>query len=172
MMDKLLRLPYELGSLGLASLLLLAAAAAFHLIVLKPLQARDQVLQERVARQAPRAEAGQPASTADKVSAVYDFLRKDEQTTDWLAKLHGIGTATGVQLKSATYRTQQTEGRIVRYEIVLPVAGSYPQIRDFLRRSLAEIPVMSIDQLTLKRESRNDGALQAELRMTLHMVKS
>ena len=60
----------------------------------------------------------------------------------------------------------------MRYEIVLPVAGSYPQIRDFLRRSLAEIPVLSVDQLSLKRESRNDAALQAELRMTFHMVKS
>jgi hypothetical protein len=56
--------------------------------------------------------------------------------------------------------------------MVLPVAGSYPQIRDFLKRSLAEIPVMSVDQLTLKRESRNDGTVQAELRITLHMVKS
>ena len=56
--------------------------------------------------------------------------------------------------------------------IVLPVSGSYPQIRDFLKRSLAEIPLMSVDQLALKRESRNDAAVQAELRLTLHMVKS
>ena len=172
MRDKLARLPHELGALGLASMLLLTAVAGFHFIALKPLEARNAVLKERVSRQAPRAEAGRPDSTADKVSAVYDFLRKDEQTTDWLAKLHGIGAATGLQLKSASYRVQPTEGRIVRYEIVLPVAGSYPQIREFLKRSLAEVPVLSIDQLTLKRESRNDGALQAELRMTLHMVKS
>jgi Type II secretion system (T2SS), protein M subtype b len=172
MRQQLLHLRYQLGALGFASLLLLAAAATVHFIVLKPLEGRNDMLKDRVARQAPRADPGQPASTADKVSAVYDFLRTEEQTTDWLAKLHGIGTATGVQFKTATYRTQQTEGRIVRYEIVLPVAGSYPQIREFLRRSLAEIPVMSIDQLALKRESRKDGALQAELRMTLHMVKS
>jgi hypothetical protein len=31
--------------------------------------------------------------------------------------------------------------------------------------------VLSLDQLSLKRESRNAGAVQAELRMTLHMVK-
>jgi hypothetical protein len=55
---------------------------------------------------------------------------------------------------------------------VLPVAGSYPQIREFLRRSLAEIPVLSLDQINLKRENRNDGAVNAELRLTLHMVKS
>jgi hypothetical protein len=173
MKQQILRLREELGALGHAALLALAAAAAFHFLVLGPMQARNGQLQERVARQGPRAEAGQPGSAADKVATVYDFLRKDERsTTDWLAKLHGIGTATGVSLKSASYRTQPAEGRIVRYEIVLPVSGSYPQLRDFLKRSLAEIPVLSLDHITLKRESRNDGALNAELRMTLHMVNS
>jgi len=174
MREKLARLPHQLGPLGLGSLALIAAAAMFHFVVLQPLQARNDLLKERVSRQAPRTGAAQPQSTADNVVTVYEFLMKDEQTTttDWLAKLHGIGAATGVQLKSASYRTPPLEGRIVRYEIVLPVAGSYPQIREFLRRSLAEIPVLSVDQVTLKRASRNDGALQAELRMTLHMVKS
>ena len=59
----------------------------------------------------------------------------------------------------------------MRYEIVLPVSGSYGQIRDFLKRARAEIPVMSVDQLTLKRDERK-GAIQAEMRLTLHMVKS
>jgi hypothetical protein len=172
MKERILNLRHDLGGLGLAALVLLAAAAAFHFAVLQPLEARNAALKARVARQAPAPDAQQPATTADKVAAVYRHLQKDEATTDWLAKLYGIGAATGVQLKSANYRTQPTDARIVRYEIVLPVAGSYPQIRDFLQRALAEIPVMSVDQLTLKRETRNDGALQAELRMTLHMVKS
>jgi Tfp pilus assembly protein PilO len=173
MREKLARLPHELGPLGLASLLVLVALGIFQWLVLGPMQARNAELQERVARQAPAAQASGPAaSSQDRVAAVYDFLRKDQQATDWLATLYGIGTATGVQLKSASYRTQPADGRIVRYEIVLPVAGSYPQIREFLRRSLAEIPVLSLDQINLKRENRNDGAVNAELRLTLHMVKS
>jgi len=95
-----------------------------------------------------------------------------EQATDWLAKLHGIGAATGVQLKSASYRSQKTDARIVRYEMVLPVAGSYAQIREFLQRSLAEVPVLSVDQLNLKRDGKNANVIQAEMRLTLHMVKS
>ena len=175
--EKLARLPHELGPLGLASLAVLVALAIFHWLVIEPMQARNAELQERVARQAPAAQerAAQepgPASTQDRVAAVYEFLRKDQQTTDWLATLYGIGTATGVELKSATYRTQPTAARIVRYEIVLPVAGTYPQLRDFLGRALTEIPVLSLDQITLKRESRGDGGVHAELRMTLHMVKS
>jgi hypothetical protein len=172
MTSALLRMRDALGTLGLAALALFAGAALFHFAVLKPLELRKEAVKERVLREAPRVRAGQPSSAVDKVSAVYDFLKHGEQATDWLAKLHAIGTATGVQLKSATYRTQPGEGRIVRYEVVLPLAGSYAQIRDFLQRSASEIPVMSIDQLTLKRENRNAAALQAELRLTLHMVKS
>jgi Tfp pilus assembly protein PilO len=165
------RLRREIGLSGLVALIVLAAAVAFSNFVVKPLEERSEALKSKVSRQAPA--AAQASGAAEKVAAVYEFLNKDESTTDWLAKLHGIGVATGVQLKSAAYRTQTTEGRIVRYEIVLPVAGSYGQIRDFLKRSLAEIPVMSVDQLNLKRgDGKNDAAIQAEMRLTLHMVNS
>ena len=56
--------------------------------------------------------------------------------------------------------------------VVVPLTGSYTQMRDFLKRSLAEIPVLSLDQISLKRENRREGTVQAELRLTLHMVKS
>ena len=164
------RLRDALGASGIAALALFGAGLVFHFAVLKPLELRNAALEERAARETPRPQAAQPAG--DRVGAVYEFLNRGEQPTDWLAKLHAIGTATGVRLKAASYRTAPAEGRIVRYEIVLPVAGSYVQIRDFLQRSSAEIPVMSVDQLTLRRENRDAPALQAELRLTLHMVRS
>jgi hypothetical protein len=74
-------------------------------------------------------------------------------------------------MRSATYRTQPAGARLERYEIVLPVSGSYPQIRDFLKRALADIPVLSLDQVSLRRESRNDSRVRAELRLALHRVK-
>ena len=163
------RLLDHLGVAGVAAIALLAAAVAFSNFMVKPLQERSVLLQDRVSRKAPAPGKEGDPRVADKVAAVYEFLQKDEDTTDWLAKLHGIGAATGVQLKSASYRTQKTDARIVRYEIVLPVAGNYTQIRDFLKRSLAEIPVLSLDSISLKRGER---ALQAEMRLTLHMVKS
>jgi Tfp pilus assembly protein PilO len=171
MRQQLLRMPRELGPAGLAGLALIGLAALLAFLVLEPLKADNASLEARVAR-AGRAAAARPDSAAHKVAEVYRYLEKKEQATDWLAKLHGIGAATGVQVKSASYRSQSTGGRIVRYELTLPLAGSYPQIREFLQRALAEIPVMSVDQVTLRRESRNQAEVQAELRLTLHMVKS
>ena len=163
------RLLDHIGITGVAAIGLLAAALFFSNFMVKPLEEKNLSLTEAASRSGRKADSGQ---SAEKVAAVYAYLAKEEATTDWLAKLHGIGTATGVHLRSATYRTQPAEGRIVRYEIVLPVSGSYGQIRDFLKRSVAEIPVMSVDQVTLKKEERKGAALHAEMRLTLHMVKS
>lgn len=168
MKQRLLRLRDELGPLGLGSAALLLAAFLFFSFALQPLQEQSVELQGQLARQKS---SGQPAAAANRVGELYRFLGKPEQTTDWLAKLHGIGQATGVQLRSASYKSHAAGGRLERYEILLPVSGSYAQLREFLKRSLAEIPVMSVDQMSLKRENRNDGAVQAELRLTLHQVK-
>jgi hypothetical protein len=163
------RLLDRIGVSGVAAIGLLAAALLFSNFFVRPLEGRNALLVESSARQGRKADA--PVS-GEKVAAVYEYLRKEEGTTDWLAKLHGIGAATGVQMRSASYKTLPAEGRLVRYEIVLPVDGSYGQIRDFLKRAQAEIPVMSIDQMNLKRDEKRTGTLHAELRLTLHMVKS
>jgi Type II secretion system (T2SS), protein M subtype b len=160
------RLRKELGTAGLVAIALIALALAFTGFVTRPLEEKNQLLQDRGSR---KSQAAQPGS--EKVAAVYEYLAKPEEPTDWLAKLHGIGVATGVQVKSASYKALPAEGRIERTEIVLPVTGSYSQIRDFLKRSQAEIPVMSIDQINLKRAEKGD-LVQAEMRLTLHMVKS
>ncbi len=157
----------RIGMAGVAAIGLLAAALFFSNFMVKPLEERNALLKESTSRKANIA-----APSGEKVAAVYEYLRKDEDTTDWLATLHGIGTATGIQMRAASYSTKPAEGRIVRYEIVLPVAGSYAQVRDFLKRAQAEIPVMSIDQVSLKKDEKKGSALHAELRLTLHMVKS
>jgi Tfp pilus assembly protein PilO len=169
-LQKIRRFGAELGVMGRVSLGVLVAAAIFMAFVLQPLQEKNRALQSKVARQSPAAQ--QAGNSSEKLGALYGYLEKPEATTDWLAKLYAIGKATGVELQSANYRTQKAEGRLERYEIVLPLTGSYAQMRDFLKRSLAEIPVLSLDQITLKRETRRDGAVQAEVRMTLHKVKS
>ena len=162
------RLRETLGLSGLIAIALLVAATAFSSLFLARIEERNRALLTALSRKAQA-----PALPgADKVDAVYEHLRKDEQTTDWLARLHAIGTATGVQLKRASYRTLKTDSRIVRYEILLPAAGSYAQLRDFIKRALEEIPVLSLDQITMKRGASAESDIQAEMRLTLHMVSS
>jgi type II secretion system (T2SS) protein M len=164
------RLRDELGDMGVAAIALFVAAALFMSLVLQPLKEKHRALAAR-AELAGNAPAPASSAAADKLATVYGYLAKPESTTDWLAKLYAIGRATGVELQSASYKTQGSSGRLERYEITLPLVGNYTMMREFLKRALAEIPVLSLDQITLKREHRREGMLQAELRLTLHMVK-
>jgi Tfp pilus assembly protein PilO len=171
----LCRVRDELGAAGMAALALLAFSALFLAFVLKPLEARNARLAAELERHAGLAAQGQPGAAAQaaasKLDTFYRYLGRGEAPTDWLAKLYGIAKATGIEMQSATYKTQAAGKRMERYEIVLPVSGSYLQLRDFLKRALAEIPVLSLDQMSLKREARNEGEVQAELHLTLHLVK-
>jgi hypothetical protein len=155
-------LSQELGALGTAALIILAAAGMFFMLVLQPMKDDRARMEGALSKK--------PGNQAANLAGFYGFLEsKDETTTDALAKLYAIGTATGVTLQSGNYRTQAAAGRLERYELQLPVSGGYAQIRDFLNRALAEIPALSLDQMTLRRDGRND-AVQADLRLTLHKV--
>lgn len=163
----------ELGVIGLASIAILAGAALFFFLVLKPLEARNERLERQLAltQRNPSDPALVRASTpAAKMAAFYHFLRTEHQTTDWLDRLYTAGQAAGVELRSADYRMQKTGTRIERYEIRLPVSGNYAQIRSFLQNALAEIPVLSLDEVKFKRERASDASVQADLRLTLHLV--
>ena len=166
-----LRFREELGLLGVCSLGVLVLAAMFFVAVVAPAQERSAELAAEIARHASSPAEHSPSSAGEKLASLYQFLKRSEAPTDWLAKLYGISTATGVEMQAASYKVQ-AGAKVDRYEITLPVSGSYVQIRDFVKRSLAEIPVLSIDQMSIKRQTRNDGVLQAELRLTLHLVKS
>jgi hypothetical protein len=167
----LYRVRDELGAMGTASMVLFIGAALFMAFVLQPLKEKNRALAARAETVSDTAaQAG--GAAADKLASVYQYLTQPETTTDWLAKLYAIGRATGVELQSASYKTQTAPGgRLERYEITLPLIGNYTMMREFLKRALAEIPVLSLDQITLKREHRREGVVQAELRLTLHMVK-
>lgn len=168
------RIRYELGAIGLASIALLAGAAFFLFFTLKPLEARNGELERQLAVNSRQNLSSDPfirASTpAAKIAAFYHFLKTEQQTTDWLARLHAAGQTAGLDLRSADYRLQKTGTRIERYEIMLPVSGNYAQIRAFLANALAGIPVLSLDEVKFRKARAADASVQAELRLTLHLV--
>ena len=162
----------DLDRVGLAALGLLAATLFFLVFVLRPLEARKIELEDRFASHSTaRGTGSSVAQAADKLAGLYRFLETKEQPAQLLARLHSAGAAAGVELRAAEYRLQKTGTRIERYEITLPVTGSYNQIRTFIGGALKEIPALSLDQVTFRRQRPEDTQVQAEVRVTLHLVK-
>lgn len=165
----------DLGALGIGSAAVLAATVAFSLAAVRPLEARklalERQLEERGAGAGLDVVRVSSRDGAGRMEAFYGFFDRPERTDEWLAKLYGIGTAKGLQLRAGTYRLEQTRQRFDRYQVQLPVRGTYAQVRAFLEAALAEIPVMSLDQVSFRRKAPADAGVEADLVLTLHLLR-
>ena len=166
------RMRAELGSVGIVSLALIACGLAFQFSVLQPLEARRDSLERRLTQNPASGRGAQSEATPGaSLPRFYRFFESAEDAPTQLARLHTIGKAAGLDLRSAQYKVERSGPRILRYEITLPLAGSYLQIRSFLTNALAEIPVLSLDQVNLKKDRPAGGPVLADVRMTLHLLQ-
>jgi hypothetical protein len=167
----------ELGLPGVFGAALIVAALVFFSSAVHPLERRGAALEQELAKRAPASSTADPkvllASTtpAAKLAAFYGFFETEEATTDWLAKLYAISKKVGVEMRTADYHRQKTGTRLERYEITMPLSGNYAQIRAFLENALMEIPVLSLDQVSFRKKRPNDATVDAEVRLTLHLVR-
>jgi hypothetical protein len=160
----------HLGLGGLAALAIVVAAGSFQVGVQEPLEEELRVLERSVGSirsRTPRTNANTPSS---QMGGFYRFFEHPLSAHEWLAKLHGIGRASGVELPSADYRVTPTGTPITRYQLTLPLNSTYSQARAFMANALNEIPVLSVDQASFRRTRAGDPRLEVEIVMTFHLL--
>ena len=100
----------------------------------------------------------------------YDVLGDRSETERYLKTLFAIAAQTGISLDQGEYQGQlDKDSDTYRYQIFLPVNGSYGDIRRFCEQMLLALPFASLDELNFKRESASADALDASLRFTLYL---
>lgn len=169
------RLARDLGFVPMVSLGLIAASAAAFGLVVKPLEERAQRLGRELEQAARAGSAARPAKRAEpraqRVAAFYSFFDRPEHLDTWLAKLYGIAEANGMDLRSGEYRQIESKYGIERYQVSVPVAGTYSQVRAFAGIALAEMPVASLDRVSFRRKAVNDSRIDTELVFSVHLAK-
>ena len=105
------------------------------------------------------------------MSGLIDDVYADKTYFDF-----GISTERdGAYLNLGLVRNKESYGArgvaYDRYEIALPLAGDYAQIRAFLENALLEVPVLSLDQLSFRRKRSNDLAVETDARLSLHILR-
>lgn len=168
------RLHQELGAIGVASLALIAAGVVFLGTALTPLEVHSRAVEHQLAadtqKTSAREAAQRSATPLTRLEAFYRFLESERRLTDWLDRLYAAAAAAGVEPQSADYRLEKTGTRIDRYEIRLPLRGRYTEVRKFIDTALAEIPVLSLDEVKFRRDNASEARIEAELRLTLHLL--
>lgn len=165
----------RLGLPGIVGLGLFAFSLAFYLSALAPLQNRQDKLRREIEvfrqkARLPGIPASSQADPAEQLSAFYRFFPATDSAPDELAKLYDAAREQNFTLEQGEYRlVRDRNGKALRYEIVLPVKAAYPQIRKFLAKALADIPSMSLDNVTFQRQKIGDALVESQVRLTLYL---
>jgi hypothetical protein len=164
----------RLSAAGVVGIALLVFAVAFALSAVRPL--RDEVarLEEEAAVLQRDLASGaltgaERPGVAGQLATFYAFFPAPETSPDWLGRIHAIAVRQGVELAAGEYRIERAPGtRLARYQMTLPVQGSYAQIRRFVGEVLEQVPAAALEEFTLRRDSVESPRVDARLRITLY----
>lgn len=160
------------GALG--TLLLLGALA---LIVITVPRAKQALAADERALYEARLEAAAQRRLQNRPAEVLDPLRRfganfpvaDERHRR-VDHLLALAAGLGLQPRRSDLRSlPEAELGLTRVRLVLPLSGSYEQLRRFVEQALREDPALSLDTLRLERADSQANELRAELQWSLWM---
>jgi hypothetical protein len=166
--------PRGVAGLGAAGALLLVLALAAEIALVLPVRAQRDALQA-VAPPGPRAatQAALPTAPAVQLQQFYAVFPRLDALSAALGSIDHIALQTGVPLRSAEYRMEQRPGaeaeKLARYRITLRTSGDYAQIRAFLGGTLEQLPYVALDDVQFRRSGEADGALDADVRLSVFL---
>jgi len=87
-----------------------------------------------------------------------------------MSRVYQAAVEQKLALDQGEYHLERDKySKLQRYEIELPLKGTYPQLRHFLAKALADVPILALDGVSFNRQKIDDAALDARVKMTLYM---
>ena len=159
-----------LGTAGVLGVGVLLACAGFYVSAVVPAEgglAAQRLAAERLRTRTPH----QPVAAdgrGDELRRFHNLFPPVETLTDQLEQLYGIARRSQLELAQGEYRLERRSAGLWSYRVVLPVRGTYPQIRGFVASVLKTMPIASVDGLRFERKKAADTQIDAQVRLTIH----
>jgi Tfp pilus assembly protein PilO len=168
----------RLGKPGLAGALLLLASLAYTLTGVAPAR-RDLVAAQEQAARVEAVLAGvrsgrdaAPQSAEKRRDAFYSALPAQAEVTEWIERIYSAAEAEKLSLARGEYaQADVADTRLARYRIVLPLRGTYGQIRRFIAAAQADVPGLGLDEISVQRQSVGEGEIEANVQLSLYLAK-
>jgi len=162
--------PGAIGGAGLAMCL------ALYLSAVQPAQQRLEAarhgvgsLNERIA-QAGRASNNSARPLDEQLAEFYRVFPGEDEAIDWIGQVAAIAQRDGLSLQQAEYKTERDNvGKLIRFQMNLPLKGEYRTIRRFLSDLRTEIPVVSLEQVQFERQKVGDPLVDAKVRLVIFL---
>lgn len=167
----------RLGWRGLAGIALLVFSLGFFFATVTPAKSRIDSLRGEVDDLRGRLKSagengitGVAPTRTSQLENFYAFFPTVQSLPDWLGQMHTAAARNGLALETAEYQLQRQKGsRLARYQITLPVKGTYPQLRGFVADLLEKVPAAALEDIVIKREAIGNPVLEARLKVTIFL---
>ena len=164
----------RLGAAGVLGVGVLLACAGFYLSAVMPAErelAAQRLAAERLMTRTPYQPVGADGR-GEELRRFYNLFPPVEKLTDQLEQLYSIARGSRLELSQGEYRLEKRNAGLWSYRVVLPVRGTYPQIRGFVASVLETMPIVSVDGLRFERKKAVETQIDAQVRLTIHFRPS
>lgn len=171
------RLLHYLGALGLAGLAMVIAGLAVYFFLAQPAMQQAAAGQRQLAwlRAHPAPAMRQAAKEPGGAEALAEFYRQFPPAAELsgiIEQLHQLAREQGVTLRLGEYKLDaEGQGRLLRYEILLPVDAGYPQLRRFIDAAGRRFPTLGLKDVSFKREVVGNRTVQTRLNFMLYLSR-
>lgn len=178
------RFARTLGIWGLLAIFIILASSVFYFVNFSPtskqlLQAQNELQNKLEHTQKNGRENSQKeilVQVAPDQTSTQEIAEFDKQfpagvtLPKWLRLIDITASKRHLVLNHGDYKlTQSKHGQLQRYEIVLPVSGSYVQIRQFIADVLQQLPALALSDLQIKRDNSMSPVVEAKLVFVLFL---
>lgn len=109
-------------------------------------------------------------TTEQEIADFYKLFPNGANLPKLLGQIDHSAVKQSLILNRADYKLTQTkQGKLIRYEIVLPVIGKYIQIRQFIVALLHQLPALALTDMQIKRENSMSSVVEARLVFVLFL---
>jgi Tfp pilus assembly protein PilO len=169
-------LRHQLGLLGTLGLLGLVICMLIGLTSLLPgeqsLQQKTQELAWLSQQPAEFAQAKAKLPRLNDEEALQKFYEQFPpvgEVSKVLAQIYQLAQVKGISLVVGEYKLapDANNPRLMRYEIIFPVQGSYKNLKAFIASASEQFPTLGLTEVNIKRETVKDTAVQIKLSYAL-----
>lgn len=168
------RLLRIVGWFGVAGVGLAIAVVLFHYWVFLPLRAsvtdmRNEAEHLRV-RIATRRVVDSNQEPAAQLAEFYRFFPESTVMTDVLGQIYAAAAQENLILEHGDYQfVPAQEGKLLRYNLTLPIKGPYTKLRRFIAKVLQDNPSLALEGVSFSRQAVMEIGVSAQVRMTLFL---
>ena len=157
----------RLGMAALAGIATVVMAATLFIANNLPQGAAVAALKSQLAHLVPVAKG---AAVAPVLGSMLAALPPRAEAPEIVAKILEEARASGVELPRGQYEyVPARDGVAARYRMTFPVHASYPQLREFMDRTLVALPAVAVEGLRIERKSVGDDDVDAELKLSAYV---